>query len=257
MPRIDIAEQPGVGLDGLPRPTEDRVVVTTNAVAVLDGATEFRAGMLSGGWYSHRLAEYLEASLTTSPAAPLRTVLAAAIENVALTHGLRPGHSPSSTVAIARWTTETVDALVLADSPVVAFGHLGTTVVADHRLARLRHGGFLRTRADVDRLRNHEDGFWVAEADPAAASHAVCVSWPRRDVEAVLLATDGVSVGVDDYGLFDWPDVVDLARGEGAKAVLDAVRRAELADPDGVRWPRVKQHDDQALAVIDFTMDQG
>ncbi|MFF5986055.1 hypothetical protein [Prauserella flavalba] len=255
MPEIDIAERPGVGLDGRPRPTEDHVVTTANAVVLLDGATEFRAELPSGGWYASRLAEHLHAGLTSDPFADLGDLLAAAIAGVASEHGLRAGNSPSSTVAMLRWTTERVDALVLADSPIVAFGRTGTTVLADQRLTRLRDGGHLRTRADVNRLRNAENGFWVAEADPAAAEHALRARWARADIDTVLLATDGVSVGVDDYGLFDWTTVLRLARGRGAEAVLDAVREAEEADPDGARWPRTKRHDDQAFAVIDFTLD--
>ena len=102
-------------------------------------------------------------------------------------------------------------------------------------------------------LRNTEGGFWVAEADPDAAYHAVRANWPRGEVGMVLVASDGVSCGVDDYQLFDWPEVVALVRARGPLAVLDAVRAAERADPHGSRWPRAKPHDDQALAVIDFS----
>ncbi|MEU6641208.1 hypothetical protein ABZ863_01515 [Saccharomonospora sp. NPDC046836] len=254
---IDVAEQAGVGLDGKPRPTEDVVVTTGNAVALLDGATEFRDGVPSGGWYAHRLAEQLRAHLNGAPGGDLATLLARAIADVARAHRLQPHHAPSSTVAMLRWTAERVDALVLGDSPVVAFGRSGMDVVADRRLAELRAAGRLRTRAEVNRLRNTDGGFWVAEAEPTATAHAVCVCWPRAELETVLLATDGVAAGIDDYGLFDWPQLRLLARGHGAAAVLDAVRQAERSDPDGTRWPRAKRHDDQALAVIEFTKLSG
>ncbi|MBK1784259.1 protein phosphatase 2C domain-containing protein [Prauserella cavernicola] len=253
MPQIDIAEQAGVGVDGQPRPTEDFVVATGNAVVLLDGATEFREDLPSGGWYAGRLAARLGEGLTDAPDADLGVLLAGAIADVAAEHDLQPRHSPSSTVAILRWTEERVHALVLADSPVVAFGRRGTVVLADQRITRLRERGLLRTRADVNRMRNTENGFWVAEADPTAAEHALRADWPRREIDTVLLATDGVSVGIDDYALFDWPHALELAREHGAKAVLDAVRDAEQADADGTRWPRPKRHDDQALAVIQFT----
>ena len=82
---------------------------------------------------------------------------------------------------------------VLADSPVVAFTAAGPDVVYDDRLERLRKAGALRTRAAVDRLRNSEDGFWVAEAGPEAASRALRRHWPRAEVEAaaVLALVDG------------------------------------------------------------------
>ena len=73
----------------------------------------------------------------------------------------------------------------------------------------------------------------------------------RGDTDALLLGTDGVSCGVDDYGLFDWAQAFDLARETGPQAVLAVVREAEAGDPDGVRWPRPKRHDDQALVLVD------
>lgn len=271
MPRVDVAEQPGVGLDGAERPTEDRVVVLPHAVILLDGATALRPEARGGGWYAERLSAELADRLAADPAADLAEVLAASITAVAGEHGLVPGASPSSTVAMLRWRDEVVDALVLADSPVVVSTASGVRVLSDDRLAslprgggyreRLRDGGgyggehaaALRTSADrVGRWRNREGGFWVAEADPAAAHQAVRTSWPRAEVTAALVASDGVSCGVDDYRLFGWPEVFALAGTRGPQAVLDAVRQAERADPDGQRFPRPKRHDDQALALVTF-----
>jgi hypothetical protein len=68
------------------------------------------------------------------------------------------------------------------------------------------------------------------------------------------MATDGVACGVDDYRIFsDWSAVLDLALSRGAPAVLDLVRDAERSDPHGIRWPRPKPHDDQALVLLDFS----
>ncbi|WP_020668662.1 protein phosphatase 2C domain-containing protein [Amycolatopsis nigrescens] len=251
-PKIIVAEQAGLGADGHPRPTEDHVVVLDNAVLLLDGATAPRPDLPSGGWYASLLAEALAAELRAAPLADLGELLAAAITAVAAAHGLRPGKSPSSTVAMVRWTPDAVDGLVLADSPIVVFGEAGAELLADDRLVALRDSGKLRTGGDVRYQRNAEGGFWVAEADPAAAGRAIRRSWPREEVDAVLLATDGVAVGVDEYRLFDWATVLGLAEREGLASVLDAVRAAELGDPDGARWPRAKRHDDQALVLIRF-----
>jgi hypothetical protein len=152
-----------------------------------------------------------------------------------------------------RWTEDRVDGLVLADSPIVAFGHSSSDVLADDRLVSLREKGKLRTGVDVRNQRNADGGFWVAEADPEAAKQAVRRSWPREKVTAMLLASDGVSIGVDEYGLFDWPEALEMALKYGTRSVLDAVRTAEKQDPDGERWPRAKRHDDQALVLLDFT----
>ncbi|MFD2467058.1 hypothetical protein [Amycolatopsis silviterrae] len=252
MPEISTAERAGVGSDGHPRPTEDHVALLDRAVLVLDGATSPSPDLPPGGWYAGLLRDQLAAELRTRPREDLGVALANAITAVARDHGLEPGRSPSSTVSVVRWDESEVEALVLADSPVVAFGRFGTDVVSDDRLMSLRDGGLLQTGADVRRRRNAADGFWVAEADPAAAHKAVRRSWPRADVEAILIATDGVAIGVDEYGLFDWPEVLQIAKNKGPEAVLDAVRAAENDDPHAVRWPRAKRHDDQVLVLAEF-----
>ncbi|MEU4769573.1 protein phosphatase 2C domain-containing protein [Actinosynnema sp. NPDC023794] len=246
MPEITTAERAGVGRDGLPRPTEDRIVLLPNAVVLLDGATSPTPRERDGGWHSRHLA----AELThLAGDHDLADQLARAIARLASAHDLTPGDSPSSTVAITRWTDTTVDVLVLADSPVVVFTDTGVEVVADNRLRDLR--------GRVDRItdwRNREHGWWVAEADPASAHEAVRASWPRDRVRAVLMATDGVSCGVDDYGLFaDWRTVLRITSEKGPETVLDEIRAAEEGDADRTKWPRPKVHDDQALAVIRFT----
>lgn len=252
MPTITVAEQAGVGIDGKPRPTEDHVVVLDHAVVLLDGATAPGPELPSGGWYAGLLAEELAGGLRAKPDEDLIMLLSDAIAAVAAAHELRPGASPSSTVAMLRWNSARVDGLVLADSPIVAFGSTGADRLADDRLALLRSAGRLSTTAEVRALRNRPEGFWVAEADPAAASHARGRSWPLTSLDAVLLASDGVSAGIDDYGLFDWPHVLATARDRGLLSVLEAIRDAESADPDGDRWPRPKRHDDQALVLVDF-----
>jgi hypothetical protein len=253
VPEIEVAEQAGVGADGNPRPTEDYVAVLDNAVLLLDGATSPNPDLPPGGWYANLLVRRLTDLLTTTPDADLGAILEQAIAEVADEHGLTPGNAPSSTVAIVRWSEDRVDGLVLADSPIVAFGQSSPDVLADDRLVSLREKGKLRTGADVRSQRNADGGFWVAEADPAAAREAIRRSWPRESVTTMLLASDGVSIGVDEYRLFDWPEALEMALNHGTQSVLDAVRTAEKQDPDGERWPRAKRHDDQALVLLDFT----
>lgn len=266
-----MAEAAGVGIDGLARPSEDKVVLLPDAVILADGATSLRDGERSGGWYAERLCAALAGGLTDNPTGDLPTLLADAITELVTEYRLVPGESPCSTVALLRWTADRVEALVLADSPVVAFTADGPQVLADERLATLPRPGGYRQRlrdgagygpghvaalrdsgANARRLRNVPGGFWVAEADPAAAAMAYIANWPRAEVDAVLMASDGVSCGVDDYHLFDWQEALATATDAGPAAVLAQVRAAEVADPDGARWPRPKRHDDQALVLVRF-----
>lgn len=267
-PKIDTAEAAGVGIDGAARPSEDRIVVLDNAVILLDGATALEEREHTASWYVDHLAAELAARLRANPEADLPDTLAEAIAALALT----PGESPSSTVAITRWTSATIDALVLADSPIAAFTDQGPDLLLDDRIATLpqRQRGY-RTRlsngagfdpdhvaalraagARTGRLRNVPGGFWVAEADPAAAYQARTKRWPRSNVHTILMATDGVSCAIDDYQTLTWQRTLELATAHGPQFVLDQVRKAENTDPAGQRWPRAKKHDDQALAMIRF-----
>jgi hypothetical protein len=231
-PSVEVAEAAGVGIDGIDRPTEDRVIRLSNAVILADGATSLRNGERSGGWYAESLCAALAERLTATPDGDLRLLLAAAIAALAREHRLVPGFAPCSTVAMLRWSADLVDALVLADSPIVVFTDVDAYLLVGER--------------DVD------GGFRVAEADPAAAAHARTASWPRARVTEALLASNGVSCGVDDYHIFDWQGVLEQALRTGTPAVLTVVRVAEVADPDGTRWPRPKRHDDKTLVLVRF-----
>ncbi|SDF61434.1 Protein phosphatase 2C [Lentzea fradiae] len=229
--KIETAERPAPG-----RLSEDRVRVTANAVVVLDGVTSRRPPERNGGWYATQLADELVRLVDSGP---LTVVLAQAIENLAVRHGLVPGDSPSATASIVRWNDERIEALVLCDTPVVAFGQ-STHVLEDTRLADLR------AQPDILAWKNKPGGWWVAEADPEAGHQAVTASWSRAEVDKVVVLTDGVSCGVLEYGLFSWEDLAELPLDD----VLDRVREAERADADHRRWPRHKTYDDQAIVRL-------
>lgn len=271
MTSVDVAERAGGTV------SEDVVRVLPNAVILLDGATTLQPTPRTGGWYAARLAHALENRLDSR--AGLAELLAESIVAVTETYDLSPGDAPSSTVALLRWDNDTVETLVLADSPVIVFTAAGEQVVQDERLATVgdqtRHqqragyrdrlnagGGFddehlARLAASMEttgRLRNTEGGFWVAEATPEAAWRAETRRFTRAEARGALLASDGVSCGVDQYGIYpNWAAVWEQAISAGAHSVLDTVRHAENSDPDGRRWPRPKRHDDQALAVVHLT----
>lgn len=264
-PLIRTAERPGSD-----RPSQDRIFVTMNAVIVLDGASQPEPSDRDGGWYAEVLGTTLRQRLSLKPDADLMESLAEAIATIATRYGLQPGSSPSSTVSILRWG-EHVDVLVLGDSPAVALTVDGCT--QEVRDDRLRHVGRAererlatadgfssdhrarwRRLVDAERaMRNQPGGYWIAEAVPDAAAHAHCVQWDLEDLAAALVMTDGVSAGVDRYGLLArWQAAFAVATPDPSQLV-DLVHSAETDDPDGARWRRSKRHDDKAVALVDFT----
>ncbi|MEI5595902.1 hypothetical protein [Streptomyces brasiliscabiei] len=264
-------------LPGGDRPSEDRIFQTPGAVVVLDGVSTVSDDEPRGGWYAETLGGHLIAGLADDPGADLRYVLERAISAVVSGHGLIPGFSPAATVAMVRQRGEQVDALVLADSPVIVFTvHNGIDAVRDNRLAklvagrpeceeyksRLRAGrGFTAPehRALLQKLRDHQlrhlnvpGGYWVAEADPEAAHQALVCSWPTADVAEILVMTDGVSAAVEDYGLYPtWDHLARASRTDGPDKAVRAIHALETReDPAGRRFPRYKVADDKALAHL-------
>jgi hypothetical protein len=250
------------------RPTEDRIFTTDRAVIVLDGASQPDPTPLDGGWLAEQLGRTLAQRLTATPDVELAQVLEDSIRHVADRHQLRPGESPSTTVAIVRWNAHTVEALVLCDSTVVTLDKLGCIhEVRDDRLATasrtLRRTarvlsedieGWRTFVAGQRRARNRVGGYWVAEAVPEAARHAMTASWPIDELAIVMAMTDGVSKGVDCYRVPpNWPSAIELAADDPSRLV-EAVHAAEEGDPTGQRWPRSKRHDDKALAVVRFDL---
>jgi len=257
------------------KPSEDKIFDTPGAVIVLDGESHVYDATPSGGWFAYDLGEMAAKALTATPDADLRQVLAEAIGELAVSHGVKMGHSAAS-VAMVRHHDRAVDALVLGGCTVVAMATDGTVVeaVRDDRPARVKAtcpeyeeyrarlrtgpGGFDADHRDLlaglsDRRMRHlnrEGGYWMAQAVPEAARHALVRSWSAASLSEVLIMTDGVSAAVEEYGLMSWAGMARVCRTHGPALVLDRIRDAELDDHQGRRWPREALHDDKALVSV-------
>lgn len=265
---VSAATRPGSGRN------EDRHFIGDRFAVVLDGASTPDPEPLDGGWYADKLGTSIASRLATSPTVDLRDVVAQAITDVAALASMTPGRGPSSTVAIFRWDRSHGEALVLGDSPVIVQTTTGIEQVRDGRLTEIateerrayrdalrardgygdRHRARMRAVVEAERARrNRPDGYWIAEADPSAGHHAILRRWPLQQLRTVLLATDGLSHGVDQLGTpSSWADAIDLGRTRGLGALLDQVHDAEATDPDGHRWPRSKAHDDKTAVLVTF-----
>jgi len=261
----------------LPEPPDgaDRIIVTRSAVAVLDGASAFEPAGVPPGEYASRLGASIAAALNDRPDAPLASVLAEAIAATASMLGLADdGGCPSSTVAMARFTGDALDLLALGDSYVFYGTGPGvpcTGTLTDGRLAGLRlpqqrqyrerlaagsgfddaHRELLRAlQREQRRHRNRPGGYWIAAANPAAASHALTLTLPATPETWAVLATDGAVNTGRHLGLDDWPA---LARS-GPAALSRLLRHCQdweqHSDPGGRQFPRSKRHDDKAIASL-------
>lgn len=258
----------------LPEPPHgaDRVIVTGNTVIVLDGASAFEPAGVPPGQYASRLGDSIAAALAGAPQAPLASVLAGAIAATASALGLDDDAGcPSSTVAMARLTRRALDLLALGDTYIFYGNGPGTATLTDDRLAGLRlpqqrlyrerlaagdgygdaHRELLRALQRGQRpRRNRPGGYWIAAADPEAASHALTLTLPATAETWAVLATDGAVGTARHLGLDDWPALARSGPAALARLLRHCQHWEQHADPDGQQLPRSKRHDDKAIASL-------
>ncbi|MBC3844580.1 protein phosphatase 2C domain-containing protein [Streptacidiphilus sp. 4-A2] len=228
---------------------EDLVIAGPNFAFVLDGATATGAptGCIHDvAWYVGELATHLTGPLLTSKAS-LVDILHASIGDLTAAHArtcdVTNPDSPSSTVAIVRVADGQLEALSLADSPVVVERHDGEIlVIVDDRTSHLASYTIDAVRA----YRNSDNGFWVASTKPEAAHKSVCATLPLDEVKRFAVFSDGGSRLADRY---DWPWLRVLSEMEefGPSHIIAETRTAERATVAG-RF-RGKPHDDSTAVL--------
>jgi hypothetical protein len=217
-------------------------------------------------WYVSHLGPQLLA-LASDPSRSLADALAEAIRQVASLHPgcdlTHPG-TPSATVVLLRTLDKGADYLALADAVLLLDTTDGLKVVSDERVdqlaakeraaAQVPSGSALKLRRRAQftkalrRNRNRPGGYWVAAADPQAASQAITGSLPGKTLHRAVLLSDGASRLVDLFKLATWEELVALLDENGPDGLLHQIRAAEAIDPEGRQWPRTK-HSDDATAI--------
>ena len=222
-------------------------------------------------WYVSQLGPRL-LTLAGDPLRSLADALAEAIRQVA---GLHPGcdlthpGTPSATVVLLRALDDRTDYLALADATLLLDTADGLKVVSDERVHQLAGkeraaanqvpaGSALKLRRRVQltralrRARNRPGGYWVAAADPQAASQAVTGTLAGRSFQRAVLLSDGASRLVDVFKLATWEELLALLDESGPEELLRQVRAAEAVDPEGRQWPRTKRSDDATTVHLDL-----
>jgi hypothetical protein len=258
------------------RANEDYAVATDDLVVLLDGAT-VPDGMATGcshgtRWFARQLGAGIFAGLSRQPERSLADGAAEAIEQLAAWHGdgrgcdiKHPNHT-SAAIAVLRERADEFQYFVLSDAVIVLDTTDGVRVITDDRLPRAatdHRRAFTATTLgtsenevartalidELRRLRNTEEGFWVATSDPEAARHAVTGSIARSRVRRAAVLSDGASSLVDRFNLATWTELLSTMANDGPHALIRRIRAAERSDPNATRWPRAKTHDD-ATAVL-------
>jgi hypothetical protein len=259
--RIELVTAPGAAV----RPNEDWTAVSLPAggeggvLVVLDGVTPPAGddGCVHGvPWFTARLGGALVELSGSRRDMTLDGILSASILRTADAHrdtcDLSHVRTPQATVVVVRWGPEAVEYLVLSDSTLLLESPDGAVrAVLDDRLDRVPRTA-LRLVASADALRNAEGGFFTAAADPEVAVRAVTGRVPAGEVRSALALTDGAARWVDVFGEGGWADCLALVRKSGPQELIDRVRAAESADPDGTAFRRGKTSDDATVTYVEL-----
>lgn len=266
--RVVVASEPG----SPDRANEDWVLTTPDVIAVMDGATaRTDTGCRHGvAWFSTQLGAAV-VRRAGDRGSSLVGALAGAIADVAALHPecdlTHPG-TPSAATAVVRVAGDAIEYLVLGDVMVLADVAGKVQAISDERVSQTAPA----ERAEADRYpigsrekaaamvamkhielaaRNAEGGYWVAEANPSAASHALTGEFSHREVTRLAVLTDGAARALS-FDLMSAADLLDTLDTSGPAKLIDQVRAAEISDPVGARWPRNKRSDDATVAYVRF-----
>ncbi|WP_392675094.1 hypothetical protein [Streptomyces sp. LN785] len=249
---------------------EDHGALGPSTVVVVDGVGLLGRGCRHGvAWYARQLASATLAAVAGGDV-PLADGLASAIATVAACHrdcDLAHPDTPSAAVGVLRIGADSVETLSLADVAIVVdLGTDGLHAVVDrhaearaglvgaglagHRIGTAAHAAAVAgLLAERETACNRPGGFWVAAADPDVAHRATAATFPSAGLRRAVVCSDGASWPVDS-GEWTWSDAFARLASRGPGGLVAAVRELEAADPDGLRHPRVKRHDDATVAYL-------
>lgn len=248
--------------------SDDKVLLADDAIVMLDGASAFMPVQTSTSVYANCLGRHLQEQLRLGPTRDLRAVLFNSIENTAHELGLTSGRSPSSTVTIVRQRGQQLDLLVLGDNII----ELPDEIITDDRMDQLNlaprrkyrqrladgngyddeHRRLLRELQTLQAEKcNKPGGYWIAEAVPHAAEHAVLHQREVSNTPWAVLATDG-AYNTMQHLQVDTAELVGASRHVLAATLRKCQEWESADDPSAVHLPRAKRHDDKSVAVLKF-----
>ena len=198
----------------------------TSRYAVLvdgDPATGVDAGADAGcrhgqQWYTQTLGDQITGLLGRG-SRPLGLVVADAIAATAGQHrscDLRNPASPHATVAIMRADGLRLEWLLLGETAVIVDDGREKLAWEDLRVEQIPD----QKASTLARYRNRPTGYWVAQADPGAAKHAVVESTVADRVRRAAVCSAGVARLPHRYG-WTWQRVLDGAQGRGVRWVCE------------------------------------
>jgi Protein phosphatase 2C len=189
----------------------------------------------------------------------------------------RPAERPFACLAIAHDTGAaggTIELLNLGDQTTLVFGREGllgklgeesAVRELDRQAIELleraraegiephaaRHAHLRPTLLANRALRNQLPGYDVLDVDIDCRERFERLSLPRADIRGILMMSDGFYRLVDTFGQHTDLSLLEAVERAGLAPLLAELRAIEIEDPECIRYPRFKRHDDTTALWID------
>ncbi len=182
---------------------------------------------------------------------------------------------PSCSLCIARWNRDEtrLEYLILGDCEIAVFHDSNFKLYSDNALKDLdrkviermktiqkkgytHYEAFKMVQQDLMRNRstmNKKEGYWTLSFDESAVDHSLNGDFSLKRKTAVLLSSDGINDLVGTSKIYNnWNMILDDIRSNGIKSILERIRNFELDDPECLKLPRIKKHDDASIVLLEF-----
>lgn len=109
----------------------------------------------------------------------------------------------------------------------------------------------IKTMLEENRAKKNTDrGYWTLGTSIEAIEHGVLVEECAKQIESVILYSDGFNFEILDLTL---EEVIEQCKDEKSMEALQIrIRQAEVADQYANKQPRFKQSDDMSVIINDI-----
>lgn len=260
---------------------EDRAGQTDQATWVLDGATGLTEDHIESHssdavWFVEEIQDELRKQIGTDESLPniFRRVVEAVradYEDLASVDPLDKSYRPAGTIALIRSNHDKIEYFVLGDSsvifehssgritPILGEGPRAEDASAIEAMESLLLEGYSHQEArdmiqpkliQNRKSMNTAEGYWTLGLDPRAVSKAQIGSFPKEDIETILLFTDGFERIHTLFDVFaNWKGLVDFIKTNGGERAIRILRAFEKCDSECRDFPRLSISDDVAIVT--------
>ena len=273
---IDAISSPG----NPAKANDDAWMAASVLAAVIDGATCLNDPIMPGtsdaAWFSHLAAErLLEHQYGGTAQAALRAAVID-LEAAFALHRSRPPVAmhevpcaslmliaPAGSALITALSYGDCSAIVLHDGSALVIGDaLAKRAVEANEVAKLAQDAgvdpaststraeFLPSLRESRNRYNQGEGPWILVPHVNCVDHAKVGEFSAPTGTVILLASDGFTALVSDYGMYDAAGLVSAAKSIGLSSLMTELREIESNDPSGKQFARYKKSDDATAILV-------